>query len=189
MNTFVGATNTTFQTLQSSSKAGLWVGNVPTTLRQPPAIKQTSTSTAIGLTLATMLGLGFVSHELPPTFADTAKIITPSRIIERKGSALLGYQIDQLQEAAINEYLRQHINSQDFLREVATIVDNIYGFKVIRDLHIVEDVDTGMPIMELTVMSGLPLDDEFDQKDQLLFQKIETSGLAWGLRDVVITQG
>ncbi len=188
MNTFVGTTNTTFQTTESTFKAGLWTGNVPTTLRQPPAIKQTSTSTAIGLTLATMFGLGFVSHELPPTFADTATIITPSRIIERKDS-LLGYRIDQLQKAAITEYLRQHITSRDFLREVATIVDDIYGPKVTRDIHVVEDVDTGMPIMELTIMSGLPLDDEFDQKDQLLFKQIESAGLAWGLRDVIISQG
>lgn len=189
MNTFVDTTSTSFQIPQSPSKVGLWGGNVPTTLQQPPASKQNSNSTAIAFTLAAILGTGFVSQELPPTFADTAEIITPTRIIERKGFALFGYRINQLQEAVVNEYFRQHITSRDFLREVASIVDDIYGSKVIRGLHVVEDVDTGMPIMELTVKSGLPLDDEFDQKDQLLFQKIETSGLAWGLRDVVITQG
>ncbi|MGZ8257270.1 MAG: hypothetical protein ACXWTX_05820 [Gallionella sp.] len=67
--------------------------------------------------------------------------------------------------------------------------DDIYGSKTIREIHVVEDVDTGKLIMELTIKSGLPLNDEFDQKDQLLFQRIDTSGIAWGLRDVVVTQG
>jgi len=189
MNTFVGTASTTFHTLQTSSKVGLQEGNVPTTLQKPHASKQTCGSTVIAFTLAAMFGTGLASQELPPTFVDTAGIITPTRIIERKGLALFGYKIDQLQEAAVNEYLRQHVTSRVFLSEVAAIVDDIYGTKVIRDLHVVEDEDTGMPIMELTVLSGLPLDDEFDQKDQSLFQKIEASGLAWCLRDVVISQG
>ena len=134
-------------------------------------------------------GVGLASHALPPTFADTARILSPSRIVERKDSALLGYEISQSQELPINQYLRQHISTRDFLRDVAVIIDGIYGSKVTRDIHVVEDVDTGTPIMELTILSGLPLNDEFDQKDQLLFQRIEASGLAGGLRDVVISQG
>ena len=94
-----------------------------------------------------------------------------------------------MQEAAVNEYLRQHVTSRDFLRDVAVIIDGIYGSNIIRDIDVVEDVDTGKPIMELTVKSGLPLNDEFDQKDQLLFKRIEAYGLAWGLCDVVISQG
>jgi len=188
MNTFVGTTSTTSTTALQSS-VGLWVGNAPTTLQQPTTHKQTSTSSTIGLAIATMLLLGSVTHELPPTFADTAEFITPSRIIERKGSALFGYKISQLQEAAVNEYLRQHVTSRDFLRDVAVIIDGIYGSNIIRDIDVVEDVDTGKPIMELTVKSGLPLNDEFDQKDQLLFKRIEAYGLAWGLCDVVISQG
>jgi len=189
MNTFGGTTSTTFQTLQPSIKAGLRVGGTPTTLQQPLTSKQTNSSTTIAFTLAAILGAGFATQALPPTFVNTAQIIAPTRITERKDFALLGYRINQLHEAAINEYLRQKITTRDFLREMATIIDGIYGPKVIRDLNIVEDVDTGMPIMELTVQSGLALNDEFDQKDQLLFNKIESSGLAGCLRDVVISQG
>ena len=107
----------------------------------------------------------------------------------RKNSALSGYEISPSLDATVSEYLRQHLTSGDFLHDIAIIIDDIYGSKVIRAIHVVDDVDTGKPIMELTIQSGLPLNDEFDQKDQLLFQRIEASGLAWGLRDVVISQG
>lgn len=192
MNTFVGTTGATSRAFPPQSIFGLRAGYLPTTLQQPTISKQSNASTVAALTLASMLGgggVGLALHSLPPTFADTAKIITPSRIVERKDFALFGYEISQSQGSAVNEYLRQHIASRDFLREVAIIVDGIYGSKTVRDIHVVEDVDTGKPIMELTILSGLPLNDEFDKKDQLLFQQIEAAGLAWGLRDVVISQG
>lgn len=189
MNTFVGTTNATHSALPSHSILGLWAGSVPTTLQQHAPNKQASISTVAGLTLASMLGgIGVVSHGLPPTFIDTARIISPSRTIERKSSALFGYEINHSQFALVRDYLHQHITTSDFLQDVAVIIDGIYGSKVIRNIHIVEDIDTGKPIMELTINSGLPLDDVFVQKDELLFQRIEASGLAWGLRDVVISQ-
>jgi len=189
MNSFASTVDTTLVPAQPSI-LGLRAASVPTTLQQPAAHKQTNASTVAALTLASVLGgAGLASHALPPTFADTARIITPSRIVERKDSALFGYEISQSQDSTINQYLRQHISVRNFLRDVADIIDGIYGSKVIRDIHVVEDVDTGKPIMELTILSGLPLNDEFDQKDQLLFQQIEAAGLAWGLRDVVISQG
>lgn len=190
MNTFISTTGATPHTFPPQSILGLWATSAPTTLQQPIANKQTNVSTVVGLTLASMLGgVGLASHALPPTFVDIARITSPSRIIERKDSALLGYGISQSQEFTVNQYLRQHISTRDFLRDVAVIIDGIYGSKVTRDIHVVEDVDTGTPIMELTILSGLPLNYEFDQKDQLLFQRIEASGLAGGLRDVVISQG
>ena len=190
MNILVDTATSTLNAFQPPSKLGLWAGYVPTTLQHPSAKKQTNVSTVASLTLASILGgAGLASHALPPTYVDTARIITPSRIVERKDSALFGYEINQSQDYTINQYLRKHISARDFLRDVAVIIDGIYGSKVIRNIHVVEDVDTGEPIMELTIQSGLPLDEEFVQKDQLLFQRIETSGLAWGLRDVVISQG
>lgn len=190
MNLLVDTATSTLYALQHSSKLGLWAGDMPSTLQQPHTKIQANVSTVASLTLASILGgAGLVSHAMPPTFVDTARIITPFRIVERKESALIGYEINQSQDSTINQYLRQHIFARDFLRDVAVIIDDIYGSKVIRNIHVVEDVDTGKPIMELTILSGLPLNDEFDQKDQLLFQRIEASGFAWGLRDVVISQG
>jgi|GEM_PF-5009239 len=190
MNTFTDTSDATFRALQAPSKNGLWAGYVPPTLQQTSEKKQTNISTVACLTLASILGgTVYTSYSLPPTFADTAKIISPSGIVEQKDSALSGYEINQSQDSAINQYLRQHISSRDFLRNVAVIIDGIYGSKAIRNIHVVEDVDTGKPIMELTILSELPLNDEFDQKDQLLFQQIGAAGLAWGLRDVVISQG
>ena len=188
MNIFVDTTVSTLHTLQNPSKFGLWSGHAPTTLQQPVR-RQFATSTVVGLTLATMLGVTLpINNELPPTFADTTKFTIPSSIIERKDSMPIGYEISQSQNAAVIEYLKQHITSRDFLREVAVIIDGVYGAGVVRNIHVVDDVDTGKPIMELTIQSGLPLNDEFDQKDQLLFQRIEIAGLAWGLGDVVISQ-
>ena len=189
MNTFVRSTDTTSAFL-IPSKLGLRAGSVPTTLQQPTANKQPNVSTVVGLTLASMLGgVGLALHALPPTFADTTRIISSSRIVERKDTVLFGYEISQSQDSAVNEYLRQHISSRYFLRDVAVIIDGIYGSEVIRHIQIVEDIDSGKPIMELTIQSELPLNDEFFQKDQLLFQRIEASELARGLRDVVISQG
>jgi hypothetical protein len=190
MSIYVSTTNATSYSPQSSI-FGLGAASAPTAFQQPAANKQSDYSTVAALlTLASILGgTELTTQALPPTFADTARITSPSRPPERKDSALSGYKISQSQSFSVNEYLRQHITSRDFLRDVAVIIDNIYGSKIIRNIHVVEDVDTGKPIMELTVLSGLPLNDEFDQKDQLLFQKIEAAGLAWGLRDVVISQG
>lgn len=189
MNSFVSTVDTTLVPAQPSI-LGLRAAPVPTTLQQPAVHKQTNASTVAALTLASMLGgVGLASNSLPPTFADTARIIAPSRIVERKDAALLGYEVRQSQDFAVSQYLLQHISVRDFLREVAIIIDGIYGSKATRNIHVVEDVDTGKLIMELTILSGLPLNDEFDQKDQLLFQQIEATGLAWGLRDVVISQG
>jgi hypothetical protein len=147
---------------------------------------------AIGTTLtAILVGLSPVGHiEQPPTFVQTTQYTAPTHIVSTKeNGALRGYKISSSQDAAVNEYLRQHPNSHDFLRDVAAIIDSIYGQGIIRAIHVVDDIDTGKPIMELAIQSGLPLDDEFIQKDQLLFQRIEESGLAWGFRDVVISQG
>lgn len=186
MNTYARAADAAFSTHPSISILGLWSGDVPTTLQHASTDKQASVST-VALALLTMLsGVEFSSYE-PPTFADTAKIVTPSRFIERKNLPLHGYEMQS--QSAVNEYLNQHTTSRDFLRDVAIIIDEIYGSKVIREIHVVEDVDTGKPIMELTIKSGLALDDDFDQKDQLLFQRLDASGLASGLRDVVISQG
>jgi hypothetical protein len=187
MNTFVNTIGETYDALVPPASLGLWAGSAPTTLQQPAPSKQANFSTVVGLTL--MLGGIGLAYELPPTFADTARITAPSLHTVRNDYALFGYEISQSQHIAINQYLLEHITSRDFLQQIAIIIDDIYGSKTIRDLHVVEDVDTGELIMELTIKSGLPLNDEFDQKDQLLFQRIDASGLVWGLRNVVITQG
>lgn len=188
MNTYARTTDAAFSTQPSIPILGLWSGDVPTTLQHSSSNMQASVST-VALALLTMLGgIAFSSYE-PPTFADTAKIVTPSRFNERKNAAPFGYEISQSQVAVVNTYLNQHTTSRDFLREVAVIIDRIYGSKVIREIHVVEDIDTGKTIMELTIKSGLALDDEFVQKDELLFQRIGSSGLTGGLHDVVISQG
>lgn len=155
------------------------------------AKRQTIFPAAIGTTLTAMfVGLSPTEHIEPPTFVQTAQYTTPARAaFAKENGALRDYQTSPLQDLTISEYLRQHSALRDFLRGVATITDDIYGVGIVRTIHMVDDVDTGKPIMELTILSGLPLNDEFDQKDQLLFQSIEASGLAWGLRDVVVTQG
>lgn len=190
MSTFAALADTTFRTPQPPSIKGLWEGHVPTTLQHPPQKIQAQASTLIGFTLASMIGGGgFALHEFSPTFAGTINNSAPARIIRQKEYVLFGYEIDQSQHVAVTDYLNQHVSTADFLQGVATIIDDIYGPTTTRDLHVIEDFDTGGLIMQLTIKSGLPLDDDFDHKDQLIFQKIDSSGLAWGLRDVVITQG
>lgn len=187
------STSFTTESLPELLFAHTSASGAPTQPRTSVGAKQSNTLPTVVSTVlaaAMLVGLSHAEHIEPPTFVQTAQYTTPDRIIAAKeNDALRGYEISSLQISAIGEYLRQHIGARNFLCDVAVIIDGVYGSKVIRNIHVVEDVDTGKPIMELTILSGLPLNDEFDQKDQLLFQRIEAAGLAWGLRDVVISQG
>ncbi len=164
------------------------------TIRQPPTIPQavthisksllTGSSTAICCSLAAAIGL--VS---PPTFIETTQFTNPSRINSRKESTLLGCQADLWQHSAIKTYLLQHPAARQFVLNAATIIDEVYGENTMRRIQIVDDLDTGKPIMELTIYSELPINDEFFEKDLRFFQKIASSEEAQGSHDVIITQG
>jgi hypothetical protein len=75
------------------------------------------------------------------------------------------------------------------VQNVISIIDEVYGVNTTRTIRVVDDLDTGKPIMELTIFSGLPIDEGFIEKDLRLFQKVAASELSLGFHDVVISQG
>lgn len=151
--------------------------------------QQANFSVLLGTTISTisaMLVAGTAYALQSPTFVGTAQYTAPDRVIV---STLYGYKVEAYLQSAINEYLKIKPVADRFVREVASIIDGIYGVGVTRSLRVLDDLDTGEPIMELTIESGLPLDDEFIQKDKALFQQIAASGFVEGLQHVVVSQG
>jgi hypothetical protein len=66
-----------------------------------------------------------------------------------------------------------------FLTGIAPIIETIYpGKGKTKRLNIVEDLDTGQPLLVLTFKSGFPINEEFIEKDKMIFDKIRNSGLA-----------
>lgn len=151
--------------------------------------QQVSFPISFGTTITAMLVAG-TAYSLPPTFVGTAKYTAPDRVIvERGDSTLYVYKVEAYLQSAINEYLKIKPVADRFVREIASIIDGIYGVGVTRSLRVLDDPDTGRPLMELTIESGLPIDEKFMQKDVALFQRIEASGFAEGLQHVVVSQG
>jgi hypothetical protein len=152
--------------------------------------QQVNYSVLLGTTISAMMVAGTAYALQSPTFVGTTQYTAPDRVIfERENSTLYGYKIEGSLLSTINEYLKIKPIADRFVREVARIIDGIYGAGVIRTLRVLDDPDTGRPLMELTIESGLPIDEKFMQNDVALFQQIEASGFAEGLKHVVVSQG
>ena len=152
--------------------------------------QQANFSVLLGTTISAMMVAGTAYALQSPTFVGTTQYTAPARVIVDRGdSTLYGYKIEASLQSAINEYLKMKPVADRFVREVASIIDGIYGVGVTRNLRVLEDPDTGKPLMELTIESGLPIDENFMEKDVALFQRIEASGFAKGLQHVVVSQG
>ena len=65
----------------------------------------------------------------------------------------------------------------------------MYGHGTKMSLRSLDDPDTGEPILEACIYSGIPVGDEFDMKDAELFAKIEKSTVVDGMRHVIVAQG
>lgn len=147
-------------------------------------------SALLGTTISAMMVAGTAYALQSPTFVGTTQYTAPARIIvEHENGALYGYKIEASLQSAINEYLKIKPVADIFVRELASIIDSIYGAGVTRTLRVLDDPDTGKSLMELIIESGLPIDEKFVQKDVVLFQQIEASGFAEGLQHVVVSQG
>lgn len=152
--------------------------------------QQVNYSVLLGTTISAMMVAGTAYALQSPTFIGTTQYTAPDRVIfERENSTLYGYKIEGSSLSTINKYLKIKPIADRFVRGVGNIIDGIYGAGIVRTLRVLDDPDTGRPLMELTIESGLPIDEKFMEKDTALFQQIEASGFVEGLQHVVVSQG
>jgi len=103
---------------------------------------------------------------------------------------LIGYSIEGFDVDKINSYLLSKPNAATLLYSLKSIVNQVYegAAKLKLSLYSESDTDEDL-IVVATILSGLPIDNEFATKDQLVFNKLTEAGLAGGLRQVIIEQG
>ena len=97
--------------------------------------------------------------------------------------------VDDLSIDAIGEYLLAKPMAATFIAKLGPIVDRVYQRMASMKLNIVDDPDVDSSLLEVVILSGLPINEEFDEKDRLLFAEIDKAGLSEGLSHVVLLQG
>ena len=102
--------------------------------------------------------------------------------------SIRGYDFVESQVSEIKEYFTKHPMAYVFVSKMRTILDKVYGTEGTRkEIKILEDYETGQPLMQLVFWSGLPLDEEFVEKDHEVFDELEREHLADGLQHVVFS--
>lgn len=88
----------------------------------------------------------------------------------------------------INDWLQKSPDLKSLISGLPSILRKVYGEGVKKELAMLSDPDTGDALIDVSLYTGLPLDQEFDDKEKLLFDLIENAGLSAGLQHVVISQ-
>lgn len=149
------------------------------------ALKSFSSNTAMSLAvLAT--GVGYVTTPVPTCPEPLVGVIS---VQSRIGATLAYYETGSLDVSKANRLFTTDRYILSFLSWLPSAVHDIYGSDTKISLRSVDDLDTGDMILEARVLSGLELDDDFDEKDATLFKKIEMSGFLDGMRHVIVSQG
>jgi hypothetical protein len=100
-----------------------------------------------------------------------------------------GYIFNALDAKTINKYLVDRPVADTLIRKLPPIVDQVYEGKANKEIRLVVDQDTGLSLIEVVILTTLPIDDEFWKKDKQLYQGIQKKGLTEGLQYVVLSQG
>ena len=123
----------------------------------------------------------------------------PPRLVESFGKditllksflgPLSGFMVHEQDKEAIISYLNAQPLAKAFIAGVKPIIERIYhGTTTKKKINIIDDPDTDSPLLEIVILSELPIDADFKQKDQQLFSEIEQAGLSEALEYVVVTQ-
>ena len=131
------------------------------------------------------------SHIIPETYR-YGHIETESfGISSYENSALetlRSYSYDHSEAANIFSYIVTIPESQAFLAGLAPIIEKIYpGLGKNKQLKLVQDPDTGQPLLKLTFNSGLSINEEFLEKDRMINEAIIKADLAFGFQYVVFS--
>jgi len=99
---------------------------------------------------------------------------------------LKSYDFSEIDADNIVSYLAAYPHVQDFLVAMSGIIENIYpGSGDRKQLQLITDPDTDETLLKFVFNSGLPVDDDFMQRDRMLFGEIKSAGIENGLTNVI----
>lgn len=104
-------------------------------------------------------------------------------------SILSDYIFSYDQAESVNSFLRATPYALALLSRLPSIITKIYNGKAKKRVELITDPDTGSPLLEVCILTKLPLDDEFWKKDKQLYEEIHQASLEKGLEYVVLCQG
>lgn len=146
-----------------------------------------NTMAALGVTLTlaagTSMGGWAEAATRPPSIQESIKQTN------RLGAILAAYVYEPTDYKKLAEHFQANQDLLYFLSALSSGAKEVYGPKIDAALQLHSDPDTGAPLLEVVILSDLPIDDEFEAKDRALFDWIERTDLTWGLGRVVLSQG
>lgn len=153
----------------------------------PSQIRNTAAATAMFFFLS---GPGLAAASWPPTyepgFHDSA---CQSHLAYEAQKQYSDYRLEQVDHFVLNDFLTRHPVVSTFLEEIKTIINDVYENEVTKSLRYCTDPEGDEPLLEVTLYTGLPIDDFFEKKDKLLFEKIQQADLATAFKYVVLSHG
>ncbi|MGB3212977.1 MAG: hypothetical protein WBB19_19905 [Desulforhopalus sp.] len=142
------------------------------------------------ITVATFVALSAhgVGTYFPPTYEpgfDEPE--SHSQLISEARTQYSGYLLDQVDPLVIKSFVAQHPIVSMFLEGIKPILGDVYEGETKKTLRYFNDPDGGESLLEVVLHTGLPIDDFFEEKDILLFEKIQQAGLVDALEYVVLS--
>ncbi|BBL76533.1 hypothetical protein [Methylomagnum ishizawai] len=104
------------------------------------------------------------------------------------GLILSEYKISNGDWDLAKDLLKKNPDLKIFINKLPSILNLVYGEEIEKRLNVLTDPDTAELLIEISLYTGLPLDQDFDEKEGRLFDLIEEAGLSAGLRHVIISQ-
>lgn len=102
--------------------------------------------------------------------------------------ALKAYTYDKHEASSILSYLVTVPEALTFISGIKAVLNKVFpSSQNFKSLNIVEDSEIQYTLLELTVQTGVPIDDDFMHKHQELSEEIKKSDLVEGLKHVIIT--
>jgi hypothetical protein len=102
---------------------------------------------------------------------------------------LLGYFFEECDILDVDKYLAEKPLATAFLCGLKPIIKKVYEGNAQLKISFPDDPDRGFPVPVVSILSGLPVGDDFIAKDELLYDEIQQAGLIDGLRYVILSQG
>lgn len=124
-----------------------------------------------------------------PTYAN-GYVAEDHTILHENGviGSISGYDFTESHVVGINEYFATYPFSLAFVIGMRKILDGVYGVEgTHKELRLLDDPDTGQPLLQLVFKSGLPIDDNFIEKDHRIYDEMKKDALINGLQYVVFS--
>lgn len=152
--------------------------------KSPSRIRNTA------VTVATFIVLSGAEAYFPPTYApgfDDPE--SHSQLINEARTQYSGYILEKVDPLVVKSFLAQHPIVSSFLEKIKAITEEVYEGEIKKSLKYFNDPDGGESLLEVVLYTGLPIDELFEEKDLLLFEKIQQAGLEDALEYVVLSNG